>query len=149
MKNLKDVILEKLKVTKHTADTLSFTFSELCDSIDRFVNKNAPSETARKFAGERVVNIFALDYFKDNPLIITDEDPIDSLIKPLKGCKIGTISFNVRTPDHIDCFTTGRSITLKNKFIVDTSFDITEKTFSKIFDTDQLETLYEILNEGF
>ena len=46
MKNLKDVILEKLKVTKHTTDTLSFTFSELCDSIERFVNKNAPSETA-------------------------------------------------------------------------------------------------------
>ena len=149
MKNLKDVILEKLKVTKHTTDALSFTFSELCDSIERFVNKNAPSETARKFGGECVVNVFALDYFKDNPLIITDENPIDSLIKPLNGCKIGTILFNVRTPDHIVCFTTGRSITLKNKFIVDTSFDITEKTFSKIFDTDQLETLYEILNEGF
>ena len=148
MKNLKDVILEKLKVTKRTTDTLSFTFSELCDSIERFVNKNASSETARKFAGERVIYISALDYFKDNPLIITDEDPIDSLIKPLEGCKIGTISFNVRTPDHINCFTTGRSITLKNKFIVDTSFDITEKTFSKIFDTDQLEILYEILNEG-
>ena len=147
MKNLKDVILEKLKVTKHTTDALSFIFSELCDSIERFVNKNASSEMARKFAGERVIYISALDYFKDNPLIITDEDPIDSLIKPLNGCKIGTISFNVRTPDHIDCFTTGRSITLKNKFIVDTSFDITEKTFSKIFDIDQLEKLYEILNE--
>ena len=149
MKSLSEILLEKLKVTKHTADTLSFTFSELRNSIERFVNKNAPSETARKFAGEHVVYIFALDYFKDNPLIITDEDPIDSLIKPLKGCKIGTIIFNVRTPDNITCFTTGRSITLKNKFIVDTSFDITEKTFSKIFDTDQLETLYEILNEGF
>ena len=147
MKSLSEILLEKLKVTKHTADTLSFTFSELCNSIERFVDKNAPSETARKFAGERVVNIFALDYFKDNPLIITDEDPIDSLIKPLKGCKIGTISFNVRTPDHIDCFTTGRSITLKNKFIVDTSFDITEENFSQIFDIDQLEKLYEILNE--
>ena len=147
MKSLSEILLEKLKVTKHTADTLSFTFSELCNSIERFVDKNAPSETARKFAGERVVYISALDYFKDNPLIITDENPIDSLIKPLEGCKIGTISFNVRTPDHIDCFTTGRSITLKNKFIVDTSFDITEKTFSKIFDIDQLEILYEILNE--
>ena len=147
MKSLSEILLEKLKVTKHTIDTLSFTFSELCNSIERFVDKNAPSETARKFAGERVVNIFALDYFKDNPLIITDEDPIDSLIKPLKGCKIGTISFNVRTPDHIDCFTTGRSITLKNKFIVDTSFDITEENFSQIFDIDQLEKLYEILNE--
>ena len=147
MKNLKDIILEKLKVTKHTIDTLSFTFSELCNSIERFADKNAPSETARKFAGERVVYISALDYFKDNPLIITDEDPIDSLIKPLEGCKIGTISFNVRTPDHINCFTTGRSITFNNSFIVDTSFDITEKTFSKIFDIDQLEILYEILNE--
>lgn len=39
MKNLKDIILEKLKVTKNTTDTLSFTFSELCDSIDRFVIK--------------------------------------------------------------------------------------------------------------
>lgn len=147
MKNLKDIILEKLKVTKHTTDTLSFTFSELCDSIERFVNKNAPSETARKFAGERVVKVFALDYFKDNPLIITDENPIDSLIKPLQGCKIGTICLNVRTPDYITCFTTGRSITFKNSFIVDTSFDITEETFSQIFNNDDLEKLYEILNE--
>ena len=149
MKNLKDIILEKLKVTKHTADTLSFTFSDLYDSIERFVNKNVPSETARKFAGERVVYIFALDYFKDNPLIITDETPINSMFKPLKGCKIGTMSLNPKTPDHITCITTGRSITFNNKYMVDRSFDITEKTFSKIFDTDQLETLYEILNEGF
>lgn len=147
MKNLKDVILEKLKVTKHTTDTLSFTFSELCDSIERFVNKNAPSETARTFAGERVVKVFALDYFKDNPLIITDENPIDSLIKPLQGCKIGTICLNVRTPYYITCFTTGRSITFKNSSIVDTSFDITEETFSQIFNNDDLEKLYEILNE--
>lgn len=147
MKSLSEMLLEKLRVSKHTIDTLSFTFSELYDSIERFVDKNAPSETARKFAVERVVYISALDYFKDNPLIITDEDPIDSLIKPLKGCKIGTMSLNLKTPDHINCFTTGRSITLKNKFIVDTSFDITEKTFSKIFDIDQLEKLYEILNE--
>ena len=146
MKNLKDIILEKLKVSKHT-DTLSFTFDELCDSIVRFVNKNLSNRTSKKFGTEYVVNIFELDYFKDNPLIITDEDPIDSLIKPLKGCKIGTIIFNVRTPDNITCFTTGRSITLKNKFIVDTSFDITEENFSQIFDTDALETLYEILNE--
>ena len=149
MKSLSEMLLEKLKVTKHTTDTLSFTFSQLYDSIERFVNKNAPSETARKFGLEPVVNVFALDYFKDNPLIITDEDPIDSLIKPLKGCKIGTMSLNLKTPDHITCITTGRSITFKNSFIVDTSFDITEKTFSKIFDIDQLETLYEILNEGF
>ena len=146
MKNLKDIILEKLKVSKYT-DTLSFTFSELCDSIVRFVNKNAPSETARKFAGEHVVKVFALDYFKDNPLIITDENPIDSLIKPLQGCKIGTICLNVRTPDYITCFTTGRSITFKNSFIVDTPFDITEETFSQIFNNDDLEKLYEILNE--
>lgn len=147
MKNLKDILLEKLKVTKHTTDTLSFTFSELCDSIERFVNKNAPSETARKFAGERVVKVFALDYFKDNPLIITDENPIDSLIKPLQGCKIGTMLFNTKHPDYITCFTSGRSITFKNSFIVDTSFDITEETFSQIFNNDDLEKLYEILNE--
>ena len=147
MKNLKDIILEKLKVSKNI-DTLSFTFSELCDSIERFVNKNLSNRAVKKFGLEHVVNISALDYFKDNPLIITDEDPIDSLIKPLKGCKIGTMSLNLKTPDHITCITTGRSITFKNSFIVDTSFDITEKTFSKIFDIDQLEKLYEILNEG-
>lgn len=146
MKNLKDIILEKLKVSKNT-DTLSFTFDELCDSIVRFVNKNVSNRSARKFGTEYVVYIFELDYFKDNPLIITDENPIDSLIKPLEGCKIGTISLNVRTPDHITCFTTGRSITLKNSFIVDTSFDITEETFSQIFNNDDLEKLYEILNE--
>ena len=147
MKNLKDIILEKLKVSKNT-DTLSFTFSELCDSIVRFVNKHLSNGAVNKFGTEYVVNIFALDYFKDNPLIIQDETPIHSIIKPLQGCKIGTMSVNTRTSNHIACFTTGRSITLNNKFVVDASFDITEETFSQIFNNDDLETLYEILNEN-
>lgn len=146
MKNLKDIILEKLKVSKNT-DTLSFTFSELYDSIARFVNKNLSNRSARKFGTEYVVNVFELDYFKDNPLIIQDETQIHSIIKPLQGCKIGTMSANTRTPNHIECYTTGRNITLNNKFVTDVSFDITEKNFSQIFDTIDLETLYEILNE--
>lgn len=147
MKNLKDIILEKLKVSKNT-DTLSFTFGELCDSIVRFVNKNLSNRAVKKFGLEYVVNIFELDYFKDNPLIIQDETPIHSIIKPLQGCKIGTMSANTKTPNHIECYTTGRNITLNNKFVTDVSFDITEKNFSQIFDTIDLETLYEILNEG-
>ena len=146
MKNLKDIILEKLKVSKNT-DTLSFTFGELCDSIVRFVNKNLSNSSARKFGTEYVVNIFELDYFKNNPLIIQDETPIHSIIKPLQGCKIGTISANARSLNYIECYTTGRNITLNNKFVTDVSFDITEKNFSQIFDTFDLETLYEILNE--
>ena len=146
MKNLKDIILEKLKVSKHT-DTISFTFSELCDSIVRFVNKNISNRTVNKFGTEYVVNISKLDYFKDNPLIITDETPLDSMFK-LQGCKIGTMSVNTKTPGHIACYTIGRSITLNNNYLVDVSFDITEETFSQIFDIIDLKTLYEILNEG-
>ena len=146
MKNLKDVILEKLKVTKHTTDTLSFTFSELCDSIERFVNKNAPSEKARKFGGECVVNVFALDYFKDNPLIIIDDTSIKG-IDTLKGCKVGMIYLNTINPQCITIYTTDRSITLNNSNALDKEFDITEKNFKQIFNIDDLEKLYEILNE--
>ena len=145
MKNLKDIIFEKLKVSKNT-DVLSFTFDELCDSIERFVNKNLSNGSSRKFGSEYVVNIFALDYFKDNPLIITDETPLNTMFR-LQGCNIGTISFNTKHPDYITCYTTGRSITINNKFSVDRSFDITEETFSKIFNINDLEKLYEILNE--
>ena len=145
MKNLKDIILEKLKVSKHT-DTLSFTFDELCDSIVRFVNKNLSNRAVKKFGLEHVVNIFALDYFKNNPLIIRNETPLNSKFR-LQGCKIGTMLFNTKHPDYITCFTEGRAITLKDALSMDRSFDITEETFSQIFNNDDLETLYEILNE--
>ena len=145
MKNLKDIILEKLKVSKNT-DTLSFTFSELCDSIVHFVNKNLSNRAVKKFGLEHVVNILALDHFKDNPLIIRNETPLNSKFR-LQGCKIGTILFNTKHPDYITCFTEGRAITLKNALSMDRSFDITEETFSQIFNNDDLETLYEILNE--
>ena len=147
MKNLKDIIFEKLKVSKNT-DVLSFTFDELYESILRFVNKNLSNGSSRKFGSEYVVNIFALDYFKDNPLIVTDETPLNSKFR-IQGCKIGTMSINTRTPGHIECFTTGRNITLNNKFVVDVSFDITEETFSKIFNINDLEKLFNILNEEF
>ena len=145
MKNLKDIILEKLKVSKNT-DTLSFTFDELCDSIGRFVNKNLSNGTSRQFGLEHVVNIFALDYFKNNPLIIRNETPLNSKFR-LQGCKIGTMLFNTKHPDYITCFTEGRAITLKDALSMDRSFDITEETFSQIFNNDDLEKLYEILNE--
>ena len=145
MKNLKDIILEKLKVSKNT-DTLSFTFDELCDSIVRFVNKNLSNGTSRQFGLEHVVNIFALDYFKNNPLIIRNETPLNSKFR-LQGCKIGTMLFNTKHPDYITCFTEGRAITLKDALSMDRSFDITEETFSQIFNNDDLEKLYEILNE--
>lgn len=145
MKNLKDIILEKLKVSKNT-DTLSFTFSELCDSIVHFVDKNLSKGASRKFGLEHVVNILALDYFKDNPLIIRNETPLNSKFR-LQGCKIGTILFNTKHPDYITCFTEGRAITLKDALSMDRSFDITEETFSRIFNNDDLEILYEILNE--
>ena len=145
MKNLKDIILEKLKVSKHT-DTLSFTFDELCDSIVRFVNKNLSNRAVKKFGLEHVVNIFSLDYFKNNPLIIQNETPLNSKFR-LQGCKIGTMLFNTKHPDYITCFTEGRAITLKDALSMDRSFDITEETFSQIFNNDDLETLYEILNE--
>ena len=145
MNNLKDILLEKLKVSKNT-DTLSFTFDELCDSIVRFVNKNLSNGTSRQFGLEHVVNIFALDYFKNNPLIIRNETPLNSKFK-LQGCKIGTMLFNTKHPDYITCFTEGRAITLKDALSMDRSFDITEETFSQIFNNDDLEKLYEILNE--
>lgn len=65
----------------------------------------------------------------------------------LQGCQIGTMIFNTKYPDHITCHTTNRSITLKDKFEVDKSFEITEETFNKVFSTDDIEKLYEILNE--
>ena len=145
MKNLKDIILEKLKVSKNT-DMLSFTFSELCDSIVRFVNKNLSNRAVKKIGLEHVVNVSALDYFKDNPLIIRNETPLNSKFR-LQGCKIGTILFNTKHPDYITCFTEGRAISLKDALAIDRSFNITEETFSQIFNNDDLETLYEILNE--
>lgn len=145
MKNLKDIILEKLKVSKDI-DQLSFTFNELCDSIVRFVNKNLSKREADKLGTEYLIKIYELDYFKDNPLIIKNAMPIVSMFR-LQDCKIGTICFNTHKPKYITCHTTGRSMTLKDKFAVDESFIITEKTFSKIFNIDDLEKLYSILNE--
>lgn len=145
MKNLKDIILEKLKVSANT-ESLSFTFSDLCDSIVQFVNKHSSKEDVYKFGTEHEVKIYKLDYFKDNPLIIKDDTHIDALIT-FQGCKIGDMLFNTKHPDYITCHTTGRSITLKDKFSVDQSFNITEKTFSKIFNIGDLEKLYSILNE--
>ena len=147
MKNLKDVILEKLKVTKHTADTVSFTFSELCDSIVRFVNKNISNRSANKFGTEYVVNIFELDYFKDNPLIIQDDTSMKWIDRFIIGCKVGMILLNTNNPQCIVGYTTDRSITLNNPNALDKSFDITEKNFTQIFNIDDLEKLYEILNE--
>lgn len=145
MKNLKDIILEKLKVSANT-DLVSFSFSELCDSIIRFVNTHTSTGEAYKYEPEYVVKFYKLDYFDDNPLIIKDEKPIKSMFR-LQGCQIGTMIFNVKYPDHITCHTTNRSITLKDKFEVDKSFEITEETFSRIFNTSDLEKLYQILNE--
>lgn len=147
MKNLKDIILEKLKVSAKT-DVLSFTYSELCDSIIRFVNTHTSNEGAYKSNVEHMVQIYKLDYFKDNPLIITNETPIPRhKIATLQGCQIGTMIFNTKYPDHITCFTKNRSMTLKDKFALDESFDITEEMFSRIFNTIDLEKLYQILNE--
>lgn len=145
MKNLKDIILEKLKVSANT-ESLSFTFNELCDSILRFVNTHTSTGEAYKYEPEYVVKFYKLDYFGDNPLIIKDEKPIKSMFR-LQGCQIGTMIFNTKYPDHITCHTTNRSITLKDKFEVDKSFEITEETFNKVFSTDDLEKLYQILNE--
>ena len=145
MKNLKDIILEKLKVSANT-DTMSFTFNELCDSILRFVNTHTSTGEAYKYEPEYVVKFYKLDYFGDNPLIIKDEKPIKSMFR-LQGCQIGTMIFNTKYPDHITCHTTNRSITLKDKFEVDKSFEISEETFNKVFSTDDLEKLYQILNE--
>ena len=147
MKNLKDIILEKLKVSKDI-DQLSFTFDELCDSILRFANTHVSSGESYKFGTEYEVKLFKLDYFNDNPLIIKDETPLNSMFK-LQGCRVGTILFNtnIKYSDHISCRTENRSITLKDKFAVDRTFEITEETFSKIFNVDDLEKLYSILNE--
>ena len=147
MKNLKDIIFEKLKVSKDIKQ-LSFTFDELCDSILKFVNKHTSTGEAYKFGTEYEVKIYKLDYFNENPLIIKDETPLDSMFR-LQGCRVGTMLFNtdIKYSDHITCRTKNRSITLKDKFEVDESFEITEKTFSKIFNVDDLEKLYSILNE--
>lgn len=145
MKNLKDIILEKLKVSKDIYQ-LSFTFDDLCESILKFVNKHSSTNDVYKFGTEYEIKIYKLDYFKDNPLIITDETPLNSMFT-LQGCKVGSIIFNTNHLDNIICYTTGRSITLKDKFAVDRSFEITEETFSKIFNINDLEKLYSILNE--
>lgn len=144
MKNLKDIVLEKLKVSANT-DSTSFTFSELCDSILRFVNTHTSTGEAYKYEPEYVVKFYKLDYFGDNPLIIKDEKPIKSMFR-LQGCQIGTMIFNTKYPDHITCHTTNRSITLKDNGSVDQSFEITEENFNKVFNNDELEKLYSILN---
>ena len=145
MKSLSEILLEKLRVSANT-ELVSFTFNELCDSILRFVNKHTSTGEAYKYEPEYVVKFYRLDYFGDNPLIIKDEKPIKSMFR-LQGCQIGTMIFNTKYPDHITCHTTNRSITLKDKFEVDKSFEITEETFNKVFSTDDIEKLYEILNE--
>ena len=144
MKNLKDIILEKLKVSANT-DTMSFTFNELCDSILRFVNTHTSTGEAYKYEPEYVVKFYKLDYFGDNLLIIKDEKPIKSMFR-LQGCQIGTMIFNTKYPDHITCHTTNRRITLKDNGSVDQSFAITEENFNKVFNNDELEKLYSILN---
>lgn len=145
MKSLSEILLEKLRVSANT-ELVSFTFNELCDSILRFVNKHTSTGEAYKYEPEYVVKFYKLDYFGDNPLIIKDEKPIKSMFR-LQGCQIGTMIFNTKYPDHITCHTTNRSITLKDKFEVDKSFEISEETFTKVFNTNDLEKLYEILNE--
>jgi hypothetical protein len=145
MRNFKDIIFEKLKVSKNT-DFVLFTFNELCDSILRFVNTHTSTGEAYKFGVEYVVKFYKLDYFGDNPLIIKDEKPIKSMFR-LQGCQIGTMIFNTKYQDHIICHTTNRSITLKDNGSVDQSFEITEETFSQIFNISDLEKLYQILNE--
>lgn len=145
MRNFKDIIFEKLKVSKNT-DFVLFTFNELCDSILRFVKTHTSTGEAYKFGVEYVVKFYKLDYFSDNPLIITNETPLNSMFK-LQGCQIGSMIFNTKYPDHITCHTTNRSITLKDKFAVDRSFEITSENFSKIFNIKDLEKLYSILNE--
>ena len=147
MKNLKDIILEKLKIAKN-ADLLSFTFDDLCKSILEFVDKNAPnSSIAFRLDTEYVIKMNKLDYFKDNPLFIIDDTSIKG-IDTLKGCKVGMIYLNTINPQCITVYTTDRSITLNNSNALDKEFDITEKNFAQIFNIDDLEKLYEILNEG-
>lgn len=145
MRNLKDIILEKLKVSTNT-ESVSFTFNELRDSMLRFVNKNLYNANAVQIGTEHIVRFYKIDYFKDNPLIVTNDASIGSKFR-LQGCKIGTMCLNTKTPDYITCHTTGRSLTLKDKFEVDKSFEITSENYNKVFNTDNLEKLYEILNE--
>ena len=147
MKNLKDIILEKLKISKN-ADLLSFTFDDLCKSILEFVDKNVHDHyIVSRFNTEYLIKINELDYFKDNPLIIIDDTSIKG-INTLKGCKVGMIYLNTINPHCITIYTTDRSITLNNSNALDKEFDITEKNFKQIFNIDDLEKLYEILNEG-
>ena len=147
MKNLKDIILEKLKISKNV-DFLSFTFDDLCKSILEFVDKNAHDHyIVSRFNTEYLIKINELDYFKDNPLIIIDDTSIKG-INTLKGCKVGMIYLSTINPQCIVAYTTDRSITLNNSNALDKEFDITEKNFTQIFNIDDLEKLYEILNEG-
>ena len=147
MKNLKDIILEKLKISKNV-DFLSFTFDDLCKSILEFVNKNAPNcLVAFRLDTEYVIKINRLDYFKDNPLIIIDDTSIKGIDR-FKGCKVGMIYLNTINPQRIVVYTADRSITLNNSNALDKEFDVTEKNFTQIFNVDDLEKLYEILNEG-
>ena len=147
MKNLKDILLEKLKVSKNT-NVLSFTFDDLCKSILRFVDKNASkSSIVYRFDTKYIIKISNLDYFKDNPLFIIDDTSIKE-IYTFKGCKVGMMLLNTNNPQCIIGYTQDRSITLNNSNEFDMSFDITEKNFTQIFNIDDLEKLYEILNEG-
>ena len=147
MKNLKDIILEKLKVSKNT-NILSFTFDDLCKSILRFVDKNVSnSSIVYRFDTEHVIKISNLDYFKDNPLVIIDNTSIKGIDRFVKGCKVGMMLFNTINPHRIVVHTKDRSITLNNPNAFDKMFDITEKNFTQIFNIDDLEKLYEILNE--
>lgn len=146
MKNLKDIILEKLKISKNT-DFLSFTFDDLCKSILEFVDKNAHNHSiVSRFDTEYVIKINKLDYFKDNPLFIIDDTSIKG-IDIFKGCKVGMIYLNTINSNRIVVYTADRSITLNNSNALDKEFDITEKNFTQIFNIDDLEKLYEILNE--
>lgn len=148
MKNLKDIILEKLKVSKNT-NTLSFTFDDLCKSIIQFVDKNiSNSSIVYRFDTDHVIKISNLDYFKDNPLLIIDDTPMKWSDGFIKGCKVGMIYLNTINPQCIVGYTKDRSITLNNSNTLDKEFDITEKNFKQIFNIDDLEKLYEILNEG-
>ena len=147
MKNLKDIILEKLKISKNV-DFLSFTFDDLCKSILEFVDKNAPnSSVAFRLDTEYVIKINRLDYFKDNPLIIIDDTSIKGIDR-FKGCKVGMIYLNTINHQRIVVYTADRSITLNDSNALDKEFDVTEKNFKQIFNIDDLEKLYEILNEG-
>ena len=148
MKDLKDILLEKLKVSKNT-NILSFTFDDLCKSILRFVDKNIfNSSIVYRFDTEHVIKISNLDYFKDNPLLIIDDTPMKWSDRFIKGCKVGMMLLNTNNQQCIVGYTTNRSITLNNSNALDKSFDITEKNFTQIFNIDDLEKLYEILNEG-